>query len=206
MAKKQFLSAAYELSSAEQTKSLYRDWAATYDEEIGANGYVSPGRTAEALTACGAAFDLPLLDIGCGSGVSGLALHQAGFHELHGCDFSEPMLELAVQKNLYTRLHQSDLNHPFDFVEYPYHTVTAVGVMAPGHAGPELISSALDLLVPGGLFGFSMNDHTLDNPGYGQAIDQLVKARRIRLRWSEYGDHLPGIGLNSVILVIQKLS
>ncbi|MEM7257534.1 MAG: methyltransferase domain-containing protein [Pseudomonadota bacterium] len=205
MTDKQFLLSAYELDSAEQTRSLYRDWAATYDEEISANGYVTPHRTAEALTRCGAQLEQPILDIGCGSGLSGELLHQAGFTELHGSDFSQPMLDLAKEKQLYNRLHLADLNDPFNFVEAPYHSIAAIGVMAPGHAGPELISAVLDLLHAGGLFGFSMNDHTLDNPNYQAEIYRLLMDRKIRIRWNEYGDHLPGIDLNSIIMVIEKL-
>lgn len=205
MKDKQFLTSAYDLENAEQTRSLYHEWAATYDEEISANGYASPLRTAEALVSCGAALNQPLLDIGCGSGVSGQLLQQAGFTELHGSDFSQPMLELAAQKKLYHKLNLADLNDPFNFVDKPYHGIAAIGVMAPGHAGPELILSVLELLVTGGLFGFSMNDHTLVNPDYMDEINRLVMARRIRIRWSEYGEHLPGINLNSIIMVIQKL-
>lgn len=205
MTKKLFLESAYELKNDEQTQTLYRDWAASYDEEISANGYASPRRTAEALSQCGARFEQPLLDIGCGSGVSGQFLRQAGFCKLHGCDFSQPMLALAESKNIYLRLHHSNLNAPFHFVDSPYNTITAIGVMAPGHAGPDLLESTLKLMTVGGFFGFSMNDHTLEDPGFMQAIDTLVKARKIRIRWSEYGEHLPGIGLNSLIMVIERL-
>lgn len=77
--------------------------------------------------------------------------------------------------------------------------------MATGHAGSQLIGSVLSLMEPGGLFGFLMNDHTLEDPGYQAEIDRLIKARQIRVRWSEYDDHLPQISLNSIIMVIEKL-
>jgi predicted TPR repeat methyltransferase len=205
MTKKQFLDSAYELSDAEQTKTLYSEWADSYDEEITINGYVSPARTAEALIACHAQTDQPLLDIGCGSGVSGESLQQVGFGHLVGCDFSAPMLALAESKTIYRQLYLSDLNDPFHFVEMPYYTITAIGVMAPGHAGPELITTALELLQVGGLFGFSMNDHTLENPAYLEEIDRLGKGRKVRIRWSEYGDHLPGIDLRSIIMVVERI-
>ncbi len=205
MTKKKFLDSAYELDSAEKTRDFYKEWAQTYDQEITDNGYASPVRTAQALVSCGAQLDRPLLDIGCGTGISGVFLKQSGFKELHGSDFSTDMLALAKGKDLYSRLHHADLNNPFDFVEEQYQTVTAIGVMAPGHAGPQLIESVLTLTATGGLFGFSMNDHTLDDPGYLSEIDRLVKSRKMRIRWSEYGDHLPQIGLNSIIMVIEKL-
>ena len=205
MKQKAYLNSAYALETMDQTMDLYRDWAETYDDEISANGYASPLRTAQALICCGAKPGLPVLDIGCGSGVSGEFLRQHGFTDMHGCDFSEAMLALAEQKQIYTKLHRSEPQNPFDFVSVPYETAAAIGVMAPGHAGPDLISTAIQLLTVGGLFGFSMNDHTLENRGYMDEIDRLVKNKEIRIRWSEYGDHLPGINLQSLIVVLERL-
>ncbi len=68
-----------------------------------------------------------------------------------------------------------------------------------------MLLTKLEILVVGGLFGFSMNDHTLDNPAYLQEIERLLKDRQVRIRWNEYGEHLPGIQLNSIIMVIEKL-
>ena len=202
---KQFLKNAYNLANAGATKDLYRDWAATYDEEISANGYASPVRTAEALVKCGATLDGPVLDIGCGSGVSGLFLRDAGFTELHGSDFSPEMLALAKDKSIYQSLHQADLRDPFEFVTEPFPVIAAIGVLAPGHAGPEVIATVVELLTVGGLFGFSMNDHTLENSGYLEEIARMIHEKRIRVRWQDYGDHLPGIELNSMIMVLERL-
>ena len=203
---KQFLKNAYKLANAGATKDLYRDWAATYDEEITANGYASPVRTAEALVKSGAPLDGPVLDIGCGSGVSGLFLRDAGFTELHGSDFSPEMLALAQEKGLYKSLNHADLRDPCEFVTEPFPVIAAIGVLAPGHAGPEVIETVLGLLTEGGLFGFSMNDHTLENPDYLSEINRLVREKRIRVRWQDYGDHLPGIELNSMIVVLERLA
>lgn len=203
---RQFLKNAYNLANSGATKDLYRDWAATYDEEITANGYASPVRTAEALVKSGAQLDGPVLDVGCGSGVSGLFLRDAGFTELHGSDFSPEMLSLAEDKGLYASLHQADLRDPFEFVTEPFPVIAAIGVLAPGHAGPEILETVIDLLTVGGVFGFSMNDHTLANSGYLSEVARLVQERKIRVRWQDYGDHLPGIELNSMIMVLERLA
>ena len=202
---KGYLDQAYELASVGQTMGLYKGWAETYDEEIAENGYASPRRTAHALLESGAKPGSPLLDIGCGTGVSGLFLRDAGFTDLHGSDFSAEMLQLAADKKLYKNLYNANLHKPFDFVETAYQTITAIGVLAPGHAEPGIIQSVTDLLPPGGYFGFSMNDHTLDNPGYEFEISRLVRERAVRIRWRDYGDHLPGIDLQSMIVVLEKL-
>ena len=203
---KQFLDNAYGLANSGHTKELYKDWAGTYDEEIMANGYSSPVRTAEALAKCGAQLNSPILDIGCGTGVSGLFLKEAGFTDLHGSDFSAEMLALAKEKDLYTALHHADLRDPFEFVKTPFPTIAAIGVLAPGHAGPEIIEHVMDLLPTGGLFGFSMNDHTLKNEGYNAEMVRLIKDKKIRIRWQDYGDHLPKIDLYSMIMVLERIA
>lgn len=202
---KQYLDLAYDLASAGHTQGLYKDWAQTYDDEITANGYASPRRTAQALVSSGAKLNAPLLDIGCGTGVSGLFLREAGFTELHGSDFSPDMLKIAEDKKIYKRMYNADLHQPFEFVSTTYSTKAAIGVLAPGHAEPEIIQTVVDLLPEQGLFGFSMNDHTLDNPGYEAEISRLVNSQTIRIRWRDYGDHLPKIDLQSMIVVLEKL-
>ncbi|MEM7360934.1 MAG: methyltransferase domain-containing protein [Pseudomonadota bacterium] len=202
---KKFLASAQVLGNGRETKELYRDWASSYDEEISENGYASPQRVARALVECGANLKAPVLDIGCGTGISGLFLKHEGFTELVGSDFSPEMLALAKEKKVYEQLVLADLQNPFSFISEPPKTVTAVGVMAPGHAKPALISSVVDIIAPEGLFAFSLNDHTLRDPGYLALIDQLVMNQVIRIRWKEYGDHLPGAGIKALIVVLEKL-
>ena len=48
---KAFLKNSYVLNSVDNTRDYYRDWAASYDEEITENGYQTPKRCAEALGA-----------------------------------------------------------------------------------------------------------------------------------------------------------
>ena len=203
---KQFLNQAYDLTGPDQTKGLYRDWAATYDAEITANGYASPHRTAQALLGSGARLDAPLLDIGCGTGVSGLFLREAGFTQMHGSDFSPEMINLARDKGVYDEIFTADLHRPFDFITIDYQTIAAIGVLAPGHAQPDIIPAVMKLLPPGGLFAFSMNDHTMNDPGYDSEMHRLVMSGEARVRWRDYGDHLPKINLRSMIVVLEKLA
>ncbi len=98
MADKKFLQTVYGLETSEDTQEFYADWASTYDEEVTENGYASPARVALALQKSGANLDAPLLDIGCGTGVSGLFLSQIGFAHIDVSDFTPNMLERAREK------------------------------------------------------------------------------------------------------------
>ena len=92
---KSFLSNAYTLGGPEAVTEFYQDWAASYDAEIEQNGYATPRRCAKALGALASDLDAPVLDLGCGTGLSGLALRAAGFTCIDGVDVSAAMLEQA---------------------------------------------------------------------------------------------------------------
>ena len=98
MKKKRFLDDVYRVNSHEDMVALYDDWSVTYDEEIKKNGYATPKRCAEALAGAIDNLFSPVLDFGCGTGMSGEALAEAGFKNIDGCDLSERMLEVARQK------------------------------------------------------------------------------------------------------------
>jgi hypothetical protein len=57
-------------------------------------------------------------------------------------------------------------------------------------------------LAPGGLFVFSLNDHALASAPITAARDALFASARLVAQ--TYGDHLPGINLNSAVYVIEK--
>jgi predicted TPR repeat methyltransferase len=200
-----FLDKAYDVADSEATKNLYDDWAATYEQEIKANGYATPERCAKALAAQVADRTAPLLDLGCGTGLSGEAFRAAGFTTIDGTDFSREMLERARGKaNLYRKLMLGDLNNPIPAKAGEYAQAAAVGVFSPSHAPAEMIETVLDLLPPGGCFVFSLNDHALAEPSYRQTIDRLAREGKAELVFDEYGDHLPKTGIKSSVCVLRK--
>jgi len=199
-----FFDRAYDLEDAEQTRSLYDEWAASYDEELRAAGYASPARTAAAMAAAVADRAAPLLDLGCGTGLSGEALRDAGFTTIDGTDFSAEMLAVAAGKGVYRDLFQGDLNTPIPASPGTYANAAAVGVFSPTHAPAAMIDDVVALLPSGGCFGFSLNDHALAEPGYEQRIADLVEAGAVEVVSDVYGDHLPQIGLKAKIYVLRR--
>ena len=203
--KSEFFQKVYALDDPEKTRDLYKEWARTYDDEVRANGYASPSRTASAMAEAVADLSAPLLDIGCGTGLSGEALSEVGFSTIDGTDFSEEMLNAAATKDLYRSLIKGDFNRPLPAGENDYVNFTAIGVFSPGHGMPDLIGTVVDRMPLDGCFGFSLNDHALQDPGYVQTIEQLVDAGDVALIFDDYGDHLPGLGSKSKVCVLRKL-
>ena len=204
MTDKKFLDNVYELESVEDTRALYADWAGSYDAEVGAQGYATPRRCAEALAGAVADKSAPLIDIGCGTGLSGVAFAEAGFTTIDGSDLSEEMLEKARSLGVYRTLWLADIAAETPFEPGAYANAAAVGLMSPGHAPPGLIDAVMAALPQGGCFVFSLNDHALENPEYEGRVRDHADTGAAEVLFREYGDHLPGIGLKSVVYVLRK--
>ena len=205
-AKKSFLDNAYGVSDPESTRCLYKDWAATYEEEVRANGYVTPGRCAEALATLAADKHAPLLDLGCGTGLSGEAFKEAGFTTIDGTDFSEEMLAYARSKpDVYRNLILGDLQAPLPAAPGEYANIAAVGVFSPGHAPAPMIDQVIALLPPQGCFVFSLNDHALEDPRYHERMSALADAGGAEIALCEYGEHLLARGIRAEVCVLRKI-
>jgi len=201
-----FLKKAYKLKGGAHTKSFYKDWAASYEQEIKDNGYATPYRCAAALAACQTDKSVAVLDLGCGTGLSGEALKAAGFATLDGTDFSQEMLTYAQGKQgLYRSLKLGNLDNPLPAEPGVYGAAAAVGVFSPGHATAEMIGKVMDLLTAGGCFVFSLNDNALKDPSYETEIAGLQSQGLAEEAFREYGDHLPKIGMKCIVCVLRRV-
>ena len=187
--------------SVEETLALYRDWSLTYDEDVLSSGYVTPTRAAIALAPL---VDLtaPILDFGCGTGLSGLALRDAGFTAIDGTDITPEMLELARAKGIYRALWQSTADD-IGVKSGRYATILAAGVVSLGAAPPETLRRLLDVLPSSGHLAFSYNDPTLEDPAYTAELDAIVSEGH-GVMFREHGPHLPENGMGSDVILLRK--
>ena len=201
---KTYLDKVYE-TDPEDLTGLYDAWAGGYDSELADNGYATPARVAAALAGRAPDRTAPLLDWGCGTGMGGAALAREGFTTLDGCDLSEGMLAEARAKGVYRTLWQLGDDAPLPFVLADYPLVTAIGVISTGAAPPALLTEIAEGLAPGALLALSFNDHTLDDPAYTGTLARTFSDGLLAKRHEDYGDHLPGQGLKSMVYVLEKL-
>lgn len=201
---KKFLDRVYGLLAPDQTQALYDAWADTYEDEIAENGYATPGRVAKAMADHISDKSTPLLDFGCGTGLSGVALQQAGFTAIDGMDPSNEMLTQANAKRCYRNLTRIDPADPAPIPEGTYAAITAIGVIGPGAAPASTFHVVLKGLSRGGRLGVSLNDHALSQKVYEAAMCQWLDCGAARLIFKKYGDHLPGQNIKSNVYIIEK--
>ena len=195
---------AYGHKSGAEAVEFYDDWADSYDEELSSLGYVTPKRCAEALIKVGADPSQPILDIGCGTGVSGAALKAAGFAVIDGVDPSPEMLAKAGPKGVYRSLEEIDPEAPLTAPAGAYANAMAAGVLSPGLAPPEALDQILELLPRGGRLAFSLNDHAIADGAHVGRLNDLIDGGWAFLEFKEYGEHIPGNDMKSYVYVLQK--
>ena len=201
---KTYLDKAYALETQDDTDALYGDWAASYDAEVKENGYATPGRAAAALFAKLPEPQTPVLDYGCGTGLSGLALKLAGFEMIDGMDPSPEMLNGAREKNVYRRLSQLDVTAKAPIEQGSYKAIAAIGVIGTGAAPVGTLDILLHALNKGGLLVFSYNDHALAIPSFEGRLNDWLDCGAARLLSKDYGPHLPQQEINSNVYVVEK--
>ena len=199
-----YLDKIYSADSAD-LRPFYAQWAPSYDQEVGENGYVTPLRIAEALARHVKDLSIPILDYGCGTGVSGQAFQEVGFLTIDGVDISAEMLEVAAQKKIYRHLEVFAPETGPNLKLGAYQIIAAVGVIGAGAAPLAILDKMMALLAPKGLLVFSFNDHTLEDPAYDGLVEDYVNQGQAVLHLKEYGDHLPKQKINSNIYILEKL-
>jgi predicted TPR repeat methyltransferase len=183
---------------------FYDRWAPRYDADVALAGYATPARVAAALVAAGADRAAPVLDFGCGTGLSGRALRDAGFATIDGWDVSPGMVEAAAARGVYRRLAVIEAAGPPPAGPGAYAAVAAAGAFGPGHAPPEAIDALLRLLPPGGLMAFNLNDRTLAEPGWTGRVNEWVDCGGAEILAKEHGPHLPGAGVGATVFVLRR--
>ncbi|WP_299350445.1 methyltransferase domain-containing protein [uncultured Shimia sp.] len=201
---KSFLEDIYDRDNVPDVTALYDEWAATYEAEILENGYATPRRCAEALARVAPDLSQPVLDFGCGTGLSGIALRLAGFETLDGRDLSAEMLAKARSKGIYRDLKHVSAETGTDGIKERYSLIAAIGVIGVGAGPPSLVQGLLKALPKGGLLVFSYNDHVIQDGDYAEARDAALNSGLAIERLREFGPHLPGQGLNSDVYVYEK--
>ena len=206
MAKENFFDIAYTVKSVEQTRAMYDRWAEIYDSDLTNVEYQQPKRCARALVNQTGNLKIKILDVGCGTGLSGLALKEVGFKEIDGCDLSQGMLDRAAELDVYDKLFSCDLNQPLtSIVDSAYDALTCVGVFSFGHIAADAVVELLRITKPGGFIIIGLNDHYYDEGSLTAKLDTLEADNKLTIVKQEHGEHIPKNSLMGWVITIRKV-
>ena len=146
-------------------RALFDDYAGTFDKHLVKNlNYRGPELLRSAVRRARAAYGQKLrceriLDLGCGTGLVAQAF--AGtFASIEGVDLSPRMLAVARRTRLYDRLHEGDLLRLLKAQDgRSADLVAAADVFVYLAALAEVFGEVHRVLVPGGLFAFTVQAH-----------------------------------------------
>ncbi len=165
------LARVYAAKSPAELAAAYADWAATYDAETFRDGYHLPFTIAAWVARHVRPGDGPLLDAGCGTGITGPVLRALGYDDLEGLDLSPDMLRLAHARDAYVRLTEAELGAPLPFESGRFAAFLSTGVFTAGHAPPDALDELVRIVRPGGHCIFTVRDVVL--PAFGRKMDAL---------------------------------
>lgn len=195
-ADKTYLDKAYALQSPSEAKTLYDEWAKTYDADLSDLEYVFHRHAADAVLknlSHKTAGDgktkatVRVFDAGCGTGLVGVALNEViksgntrDGHEMSGIEFeitgvdiSSGMLDVARKTELYTTLEEVDLTEPLGHSDGMYDVVVCVGTLTRGHVGPGVLSEFARVAKSGGLVVATVLEEIWEAKGVDKAIERL---------------------------------
>lgn len=176
---KSLLENAYQLQSPEDNIAYYGALAESYDQDFADGlGYSLPLTVAERYRTKCSDEDVPVLDVGCGTGLLAVALNMPGLI-IDGLDISDTMLGMARKKNRYRHLIEADLTRPLSIRIESYGAVLSCGTFTHGHVGPDAVVRLLEIATNGALFVLSVNKAHYKRLGFESVTTMLADQQRI---------------------------
>ena len=158
---------AYSLKTPEDSIKLYKKWAQTYDQDFAFNSnYLSPNKICNYFNKHARSTDIPILDVGAGTGLVGEFLYRTGNKKIIGIDISPEMLEQAKLKGCYSSLMKEDVTKKISLKSNSIGAVVSAGTFTHGHVGPNAFDELLRVTKPGGLFVLSINSKVFIKNGF----------------------------------------
>lgn len=150
-------------ASTDTIGAYYDQWADAYDRDLAAFGYRAPQWVADRIGVEGVARDAAILDAGCGTGLTGQALHALGYGHITGADISADSLAHARAKGCYETLCRQDLDQALAFEDNAFDAITCVGTLTYVKNPLALMSEFCRIGRPGAVVIFTQRDDCHDD-------------------------------------------
>lgn len=128
---------------------------------------------AEHLSAFVSDKSIPVLDVGCGTGLTSHYLSDLGFQRFEGIDITPSMLERASARGIDRKLTEADITKPLDLATGSYEAIISSGAFTLGPVGCEAITELVRGLSRGGHLGCSIHKNLWTKAGFEQAFSEF---------------------------------
>ena len=205
MSHKKGLNDAYSLKTPEDSVNLYKVWASSYDSDFAEkNDYRSPFEIAGYFDKYANQKDMPILDVGAGTGLVAECLRSEYQRDIHAIDISPEMLDLARIKNCYSKLIEADLTEDLQIDNEVYGGVVSAGTFTHGHVGPDALDELLRVTKPNGLFVITIHSKLFKKAGFENKFNEIKNkiSEPIVHEVKAYGNNPDKEHGNDVVLVM----
>ncbi len=174
MSSKKGLNDAYSVKTPEDNIKLYKVWASSYDDDFAKkNEYRSPVLISNYYDKYSNKNDVPVLDVGAGTGLIAEVMNKKNTIDIDAIDISPEMLESAKSKNCYNKLLEADLTKNLDIDNNYYGAIVSAGTFTHGHIGPNALDELLRVTKPSGLFVITIHSKVYVNQNFEQKFQDI---------------------------------
>ena len=174
MSSKKGLNDAYSVKTPEDNIKLYKVWASSYDDDFAKkNDYRSPVLISNYYDKYSNKNDVPVLDVGAGTGLIAEVMNKKNTIDIDAIDISPEMLESAKSKNCYNKLIEADLTKNLDINNNYYGAIVSAGTFTHGHIGPNALDELLRVTKPSGLFVITIHSKVYVNQNFEQKFQDI---------------------------------
>ena len=174
MSSKKGLNDAYSVKTPEDNIKLYKVWASSYDDDFAKkNDYRSPVLISNYYDKYSNKNDVPVLDVGAGTGLIAEVMNKKNTIDIDAIDISPEMLESAKSKNCYNKLIEADLTKNLDIDNNYYGAIVSAGTFTHGHIGPNTLDELLRVTKPSGLFVITIHSKVYVNQNFEQKFQDI---------------------------------
>ncbi|MBT4357826.1 MAG: class I SAM-dependent methyltransferase [Proteobacteria bacterium] len=203
---KKLLKRAYRLSTSDDAKKLYRDWAQTYDHHLETGlKYQGPKKIATLFANAMTDRSSPVLDIGCGTGLVADHLVGESFANVVGLDFSPEMLAEADRKDIYRFLIEADLEEKLLIEDATYAGAISCGTFTHGHVGPSAFREIFRVLEQGAPFACTIHSQLWTSAGFDQALAILENERVMSIETISDESYFEGESADGKFCIFRKI-
>ena len=174
MSSKKGLNDAYSVKTPEDNIKLYKVWASSYEDDFAKkNDYRSPVLISNYYDKYSNKNDVPVLDVGAGTGLIAEVMNKKNTIDIDAIDISPEMLESAKSKNCYNKLIEADLTKNLDIDNNYYGAIVSAGTFTHGHIGPNALDELLRVTKPSGLFVITIHSKVYVNQNFEQKFQDI---------------------------------